>query len=227
MEVRFFFEFKNEVIQLPVNPFSISINSGGGNKNEEIISIGEINILRDRKLKNISFESFFPANKEHPYVLTKNEFKNGEFYLEFFDKIRKEKEPCRFIVSGLDINLLCSIEDLQYRYEGGDEDVHYSIQLKEFILYEAKKVTISERGEVQQEASNVRQKTDFAIGNEVIANGKIYANSNGGLQVGVVKEFKCKVLYIDIDKESMYNYYISDIMGIPKGWVSKEQLSFK
>ena len=43
-------------MQLPVNPASIQITSPNANKTIPIVSLGEINILKDPKLQSISLK---------------------------------------------------------------------------------------------------------------------------------------------------------------------------
>ncbi len=40
MAIRFFFEFDNQIVQLPVNPEEIVVKSPGNNKTEEIVKLG-------------------------------------------------------------------------------------------------------------------------------------------------------------------------------------------
>ena len=50
MAIRFFFEFDDQIVRLPVNPEEIVVKSPGNNKTEEIVKLGEIDILRAEKI---------------------------------------------------------------------------------------------------------------------------------------------------------------------------------
>ena len=234
MAIRFFFEFNNQVVQLPVNPEEIVVKSGGNNKTEEIVKLGEINILREKKLKTISFECFFPKDSSPPYVLTKGKFEDGNFYSEFFEKIRDSKKPCRFIISDTKINMLVSIEDFDSGYKSGDEDLHYHISIKEYRPHEAKIVKIklpenkAEPAKVTPPpAAPPRPKTGFSIGDTVIANGKYWYTSYGDSPYGTFNNFTGKISHIVADKNRKYRYHITTPSGGYRGWVAESQMKHK
>mgnify|MGYP001304115262 FL=1 len=104
MAIRFFFEFENQVVQLPVNPEEIMLSSSGSNKTEEIVKLGEINLLREKKLEVCTIEGFLPINANAPYIVTRGQFQRPQFYLDFFEKIRASTTPCRVIISDTDVN---------------------------------------------------------------------------------------------------------------------------
>ena len=87
MAIRFFFEYNNQVVQLPVNPDKVYVKSSGSNKTEEIVKLGEVNLLRQKKLETLSIECFLPVNSSPPYVLTKGKFEKPDFYIDFFKAI--------------------------------------------------------------------------------------------------------------------------------------------
>lgn len=179
-EVRFFIVYKGDTIQLPVNPAKLSIKTPNGNKTVPIVSLGEVNILKEPKLKSISFKSFFPvaSAQNYPYVLTgnherdfysallkqvlgkqnKNTFILPEQYVKIIEEIRKNKEPIRFIILGLPetLNGLFSIEKFDYGYEDGDPDIVYNIELKAYQLYAIKECTLGEDGKVYVNGGVVR-----------------------------------------------------------------------
>lgn len=143
MAIRFFFEYENKVIQLPVNPEALRVSADGNNEIVEIVSLGEINILRDVKLKEIEFQSFFPRYPDAPYVLTKGSFQGPEFYIDFFESIRKAKKAARLVVSDLNVNMLVSIESFEYEFRAGEEmDAYYVISLREYRPYSSKILNI-------------------------------------------------------------------------------------
>ena len=144
MAIRLFFEYNNRVVQLPVNPPSLAVESAGKNETVEIVALGEINILRQKKLSNIKIECFFPAlvNKDASYVLTSGQFKEPQFYIDFFEKIWEEKKPARFIVTDTKVNMLVGIEAFTPALNAGDDDTSYTLELKEYKPYAPKTVTI-------------------------------------------------------------------------------------
>ena len=232
MAIRFFFEFNNQVVQLPVNPEEIMINSSGNNKTEEIVKLGEINLLRQKKLEAFMIECFLPIDSSAPYVLTKGKFQKPQFYIDFFEQIRQEKKPFRFIVSDTKINMLASIEDLEYGLKAGDDDTHYSLSIKEYRPFSSKVVKItlpatkSEPAKVTAPAPK-RPKTGFAIGDTVIANGNYWYSSYGANPHGTFKNFTGKISHIVADKNRKYRYHITTPSGGYRGWVAKSQIKHK
>lgn len=132
-----------EGFNIPVLPEKIEINEDGDNKTYDIINLGEINILNKPKLRNISFESYFPKNNG-PYVSSEHLFEPS-FYISKIKMWREELKPIRVILVGspLEINDLYSIESFKYEEHGGEVgDIYYSIELKKYKSYAAKKVKI-------------------------------------------------------------------------------------
>lgn len=128
---------------LPVLPGKIEINEDGDNKTYDIINLGEVSTINLPKLTRISFESFFPKHNG-PYVSSEKLFEPS-LYINKIREWREKKQKIRFILTGsaLDINELCTVENLKLTENGGEVgDIYYSIELKKYKSYGAKKVTI-------------------------------------------------------------------------------------
>lgn len=233
MAIRFFFEYNNQVVQLPVNPKEIMINSSGNNTTSEIVKLGEINLLRQKKLERLAIECFLPMDANAPYVLTKGKFEKPQFYIDFFEKIRVEKKPFRFLISGTKINMLASIEDLEYGMKAADDDIHYSISLKEYRPFSSKVVKIklptnkAEPAKVTPPPKQERPKTGFSIGDTVIANGKYWYSSYGDKPFGTFNNFTGKISHIVANKSRKYRYHITTPSGGYRGWVDESQIKHK
>lgn len=230
MAIRFFFEYGNTLIQLPVNPESIAIKHSGNNRTEEVVKLGEVNVIKDTKLKDCSFNCFFPATSIAPYVLTKGKFEQPQFYIDFFNKIRQDKQPCRFIVSDLSINMLVSIENFEYSIEAGDDDVHYTISLKEYRTYSAKVMKIATNTATPTASTPKAKRTpapkSFSVGDTVRATGKYTADSYGGGRSGTFpKDFVGKITIIVADKSRARRFHIATLQGGARGWVTDTQIS--
>ncbi|WP_045905912.1 LysM peptidoglycan-binding domain-containing protein [Clostridium botulinum] len=153
---------------LPVLPEKIEFDEDGNNKTYDIINLGEINTINKPKLMEISFESFFPKHKG-PYVSSEQLFEPS-FYIAKIREWRDKKQKIRFIFTGspLEINDLFTIENFKPSEEGGEVgDIHYSIELKRYKNYAAKKVVIV----TPKTAANQSAK-------KVIANSKATRPSN-------------------------------------------------
>ncbi|MCR8658963.1 LysM peptidoglycan-binding domain-containing protein [Paenibacillus sp. T3-5-0-4] len=65
--VQLSFNNMEEVLQFPINPASIEISESGQGKTYDISGLGEINVIKDRKLTEYSFSGLFPA-QWYPFV---------------------------------------------------------------------------------------------------------------------------------------------------------------
>lgn len=136
------FDLTEGGFRLPVNPAAIDIKEGGQSKTYDISKLGEINVIRNPKLAEISFEGIFPA-MEYPFVI--GELRDPFEYVEQIEKWMKARKPVQFVFAGstFDINTLVSIESFNWREVGGAVgDLEYSIALKKYVPYGAKKVEI-------------------------------------------------------------------------------------
>lgn len=240
MSIMFYFNYKWTVLPLPVNPQSIEVRTAGTNKTMEIVKLGEINILRDVKLAELTIESFFPATADGPWVLTKTVFVKPQVYKALFEELRKNKKPCRLVVSEIGINMEVSVESFQWSMEAGDPDMHYKLQLKEYkphaiktvapkkndlanTLNMAKKVLSVVTG-ISSGGNTARQKTGFAIGDTVIVDGRYWYDSYGASPYGTFKNFTGKISKIVADKKRKCRYHITTPSGDWRGWVNESQM---
>lgn len=221
-----FIEYEDTVIQFPVNPEELKIKIEGKNETTDVVKLGEINILRDTSLETLEWSSFLPeANDNAPYILTKNKFRNPQFYIEFINKIRKDCKPCRFILSDTQINMQVSIESFEYGYEGGDGDVYYDISLKGYRPITVREVSVSDYKSTRPKytpppapaprpAPAVKNVT---IGCTVIVNGQLHRDSYGAGPGQWRKDFQGKVNFIN--QKGSHPYHITTMGGGWQGWV--------
>lgn len=134
--------------EIPVLPEEIEIGGEGDGETYNITDLGEINVIKAAKLKEISFSSFFPAivagGSVPSYVSSKNWGQPAD-YIQLIEDWMNKRKPIRFIFtsSGLKINIAASIEEFNYKEVAGSPgDFEYEITLKEYVFYAAKKVTL-------------------------------------------------------------------------------------
>ena len=131
--ISFFAKYNERIIQLPVNPESITISGQANNNTVNTAGQGEINDIGFAGLKELSIESFFPARDNgEGYINNSGGFEGPEFYVKFFEDIKKDRKPFRLIITQLDINMLVSVESFEHTYQFGTDDVDYSLSLKEY-----------------------------------------------------------------------------------------------
>lgn len=235
--IKFFFEFERVVFLLPVNPEKIAITTQGSNQVKEIVKLGDINILREKKLKTLDIESFFPANAA-PYVETKLNLLSPETYKKMFNTLQESKLPGKLIISGLNVSMQVSIESFSWEMRAADPDVYYKLSLKEYRPYGIKRLTQTTQqnpttttpvltSPVGLNNNTSRPKTGFAVGDTVVVNGKYWYDSYGSEPSGNFKNFTGKISKIVNDKTRGYGYHITTPDGGWRGWVSASQLANK
>lgn len=230
MDIGFFFEFEKTVIQLPVNPDKIEVSYKGANKTTEIIKLGEVNILKDRKLADIKFESFFPELAWFPAIRTTGDFKSAQFYKDYFLTAFQNKKPLRFIVTGLNINMLVSVEEFTFYHQAGDhEDAYYNLDLKEYRSFKITEIAVADTATPAVEVPKVsasapaRPNTDIVIGSNVILNGRVHYDSYGAKPGKTFTNYKGKINLINL--KGTHPYHVTTPTGGYLGWVKKENLT--
>jgi LysM repeat protein len=154
-----FNNFKEKLV-IPVLPASFEVSDGVKGSTFEVVGLGEINVIKERKLSEYGFSSFFPG-QPYPFIFEKqkdlqgNEIvpPNWEPPIELVLKISRwmqSKRPIRLIVdsgnegkAGIVYNTPASIESFSWKETaGGNGDIEYTIKLKHYVFHAAKKVTI-------------------------------------------------------------------------------------
>lgn len=225
MDIGFFINYNDTVVQLPVNPEKVSVSFKGNNSTTEIIKLGEVNILKDRKLQEISFDSFFPQELGFPGIRTSGDFKKPKYYKKFFEKIMNKKKPCRLVVTGININIKCSVEKFEYYHKAGDhEDAYYSLSFKEYRDYEIVELKSSKEKSSKKKASPTKSPTPskITVGCKVILNGTVHYDSYGAKPGKTFKNYKGKINLIN--KKGSHPYHVTTPSGGWLGWVTKESV---
>lgn len=112
-----------------VLPPEYEVASESNNTQVIIHSLGEINLLGKRKLKNISFSSFFPAQK---YSFC--EYSSFPGPKESVNKIEKMKNNgvLRLTMTGTPVNMDCTIENFTWGENDGTKDINFTLEFKEY-----------------------------------------------------------------------------------------------
>lgn len=175
-EYGLFLSFNNqeEVIRFPVNPERIEVNDGGNGKGYTVVGLGEINAILYPKLTEVSFKSFFPG-RMYPFVHT-DELKPPIDYINTIKGWMETRRPVRFVLTGLvpdptqgvggktadgmksfGLNMAASIESFDWNtMSGSPEDIEYSITLKRYKFYGAKKVVPAKNEKLAAVKTNSR-----------------------------------------------------------------------
>ncbi|MEG0297627.1 MAG: hypothetical protein RR620_12985 [Clostridium sp.] len=223
MAVGIFMEYGDLLIQFPVNPEEIKINQDGNNEKTEVVKLGEVNIARDMKLASIEFQCFLPATNSYPFILNRNQFEAPEFYIDFINKVRKDKKPIRFIVSDKNINILAIIENFSYSYKAGDDDVYYNISLSEYREIRVKTVQIADYEnkrpqKVDPPPKPVSVNKQVTPGCRVLVNGRLHRDSYGSGPGMTLTNYTGKVNFVKTDGRS-HPYHVTNLSDGWMGWV--------
>lgn len=161
--------------ELPVLPAELSTSIGGDSTGHEVAGLGKISVIKDRELAEYTIESFFPAypphpnpkpdpksgldpdTSVHPYI-TAIEVLPPMVYVRKIIKWWETKRPIRFVFVGgnryagtsgetiSEINTAASIESFEWKEVAGSPgDISYSLRLKEYRFYAARKTTVIEQ----------------------------------------------------------------------------------
>ena len=145
MSYRMFLYLDTKTIEFPVLPETIKIESEGNNETVDVIGIGEVNRINKKKLRSVTIESIFPMN-DAPYVTSISPLEEPNKYVEAIQIHREREKVGRFSVHGSTVSftMLVSIEDFSYEERAGEVgDIYYSLKLKEWKDYSAKRMVIN------------------------------------------------------------------------------------
>ncbi len=147
------YEFRLGEILLPVTPSKFEINVKGKNKVINLVNDGEINIIKQSGLKEISFTALLP-NVKYPFAKYegdgKNTFKYAQYFLDDIEKLKESKEPFQFsIIRRVErykilfpSDYCVVIEDYTILEDSSlGSDVNLSIKLKEYKSYFTKDIS--------------------------------------------------------------------------------------
>ena len=138
-------------VLLPVAPSKIRTTIKNKNKTIELINEGEVNMLKDAGLTEISFTVVLP-NQKYPFAKYPNGYNDAKYYLDVFEEHKKSKKPFQLIISRVlpngkvlfYTNVKVSLEDYNIEddvKEGFDTKV--TINLLQYKEYGTKTTNIS------------------------------------------------------------------------------------
>lgn len=133
---------RKEVIQLPINPSEIAFTDPQNNQQVTLLDVGSVNLLGERGLISVTFESFFPSEKS-PLYDRGGANRTPKEYKAMVKKWKDNKSVVRMIITDLDINLAMSVDSFEYKQREGDDDIYYSIVLTEYKTLNVPSVKVS------------------------------------------------------------------------------------
>ncbi|MFD2330382.1 LysM peptidoglycan-binding domain-containing protein [Cohnella sp. GCM10020058] len=107
------------IFHFPVNPEEVSIRREKQLETVNILSLGEVDMAQEEKLKEISFSSFFPADKD-PI---------GSMNL--LTSYMVSKQPVHFMITEAGVNILGYISSHSTSLRGGEPgDIYFDIAIR-------------------------------------------------------------------------------------------------
>lgn len=233
-----FFKRDSLLIRLPVNPEKLPVARDTKNDNYNVLGIGPIMVPRTPSLKVIKISSFFPG-RVSSFVLTPNEFKTPEFYIQFFESAMKDKAPIiytavRYYENGQpfmtgDPGLSVLVTQFDTEERGGETgDFYYDLELTEYRDYSPQTMTI-QSGSTNQPAQATTKATrsipagQIVAGSTCIANGRYYYTSYGDSPYGNANGQRVVVSRI-VDLSRTAPYLIQGESGGTLGWTDATAL---
>ena len=229
MAVRIYFSYRNQqVLMLPVNPEEFTVEGPGNNSTENIVGTGDVNILKLPGLRKIKFKAWVPSyNTSAGYIVRGAPVLSPDRYIEWFQMVRGSKEAVTLVVTDLNVTLQVAIESFDYAWKGGDDDMHYTLSLREWKPFEAKVIEVpkEEPAPVVDPAppqnTPPRENTPKTptVGATVIVNGRLHRDSYGSGPGATEKDAKRKISHIASGRA--YPYHVTTLDGGWRGWVAE------
>lgn len=144
-------------IIIPVLPAKLKVTSAGNNDTDTVLGLGEVLILRQKRLRAVSWDSFFPA-RSAPYA--PRTITPPLELVRAIQAARDALQPVRLLITGtdLDINTRMGIESFDYEERSGElGDLYYTIKLSEWKDYSPRRIVLQEKKPVAKDPSRAGQ----------------------------------------------------------------------
>ncbi len=225
------YKFYLDKMLLPVTPAKAVMSIKNKNKTLVLINEGEINILKNAGLTEISFTAELPCVNHYPFAVYQNGWKGADHYLKKLENLKASKKPFQFIISRVygkkllfDTNIKVSLEDYKISEDAKEGDcISVDITLLQYRDYATKtakiKLNTNKPKPVVRKESKPRPISKKAVtkGCTVIVNGQLHRDSFGSGPGQWRKNFKGKVNFIN--NKGSHPYHVTDLNGGWLGWV--------
>lgn len=243
-----FFARDGLVIRMPVNPEKNDTKKDNENDDYNVLSLGPIVVPRLPALKKFSWEGLLPGRPNDPWVLTKNEFRELEFYIQFLESAMNDRvpivyTPVRYYEDGTpymtsETGMEVLVTSFEYWEQGAETgDFYYSLELTEYKDYTPRILQTQSGGTI----TNADAQTATVTRTRQIPQGKLYAgvtvkvtgtchggNGPGENGEGEPPTTQLSGLYgtvgrlVTADPLTPYPVMIRDSYGNFVGWVKEE-----
>ena len=140
-------------VTLPVPPQSFEVQVKQKNETLAINNLGDINMIGKTGLKQVSISSFFPAQQYSFCVSTA-----GDPYqqIETLNNLRTAGKPTKVSITGTNLSMDCTVDDLSWGEKDGSGDVYFSVTLREYVYVVGNKDTT-----IQAKTGLMKRKPSF------------------------------------------------------------------
>ncbi|MDE6123719.1 MAG: LysM peptidoglycan-binding domain-containing protein [Eubacterium sp.] len=178
----------------PIAPSKLQLNVENKNKTVTLINEGEINVLKQAGLTEISFDLLFP-NVKYPFAIYKSSFVKADYFLSQLEKLKTSKKPFQFIVTRtmpdgkmlFDTNMKVSLESYDVKEDTSQGfDVLVSVKLKQYKEYGTKTCKITFANSKPKAAVQVTRETSKS---PAPAANKTYTVKKGDCLWNIAKKY--------------------------------------
>ena len=142
-----------EIIQLPIVPPEFKIKSPINNETFTTINQGDIKLMGERGLKDLTIDTFFP-NREYSFARS-NQYTRWQ-YVEMIESWIERKLRVRLVATGSPVNIVMAIDNFEYGVQDGSGDIYYSLSLSEFkdIKLQKKAIVAESKPSIKKSGMN-------------------------------------------------------------------------
>lgn len=138
--MEFWLQKGSSKLRLPVKPSDYTVSVSHKNTVVNVIQVGDVNLIGNTGLREISLKSFFPAKD---YNFSNNTGRKQPLsYVEKIESWRKSGKPIRVIVTGT-LNMEATVESFVWGEQDATGDIYYTCSLKEYKKIKTKKATVT------------------------------------------------------------------------------------
>lgn len=211
----------------PIAPSKLQLKIANNNKTLTLINEGEINILKQAGLTEVSFDLLLP-NVQYPFATYKSGFETANYFLGELEKLKTDGKPFQFVVTRLfpngkmlfDTNMKVSLESYEIKEDAKQGfDVTVSIKLKQYKDHGTKTCDVTFASTKPKVSV---QTTRPAENSPAPSTNKTYTVQKGDCLWNIAKKFygngsKYTVIY-NANKDKIKNpnlIYVGQVLTIP------------
>lgn len=225
MTVQIKIQFNNKYLTIPINPEELNIQRSADNDDLDIVGLGKVTRKGVPSLMSCSIESFFPCSNSYFYtgVTPKT---CVDFINEIWNTENKNNNVAKISTTGLpkNLNMYFVIEEFEYDYKAGEEeDIYYTLKIKEYIPYGVRVVKTNISGTSSYNSSQPRASSSNPSQN---TSRKTYKVVKGDCLWNITKKFtgagsRWRELY-NLNKSVIGSnpnlIYPNQLLTLPTGW---------